>query len=294
MEKPITVRARSAPACSVSLSQGLPDRSSPLREIALLPLRLVYSTYAALLFLLVGFCALWGALLLPGLKRRRRAARMLARAFLRGAGMRLTLRALDRLPSGQCVIVANHASYLDGLVFTAALPPRFGFVIKREMARVPLAGWFLHRIGSEFVERFDRKRGAADALRVLRNATNGDSLVFFPEGTFTPEPGLLKFHTGAFATAARAGCPIVPAVVRGTRAALSPRGDLPRPVGIEVTILPPIVPPPGAPPHSASLLRDQARDAILAVLGEPDLTCCGDSDRPLHTEHARSAPASRS
>ena len=45
---------------------------------------------------------------------------------------------LEHLPQGQCVIVANHASYLDGLVMTAALPPRFGFVIKREMSRVPL------------------------------------------------------------------------------------------------------------------------------------------------------------
>ncbi len=294
MEKPITIRRRFRAPPSTTMPRDLPDPAFRARDVALLPFRLFYSLYATTLFLTVGFSALASALVLPGLHRRRRAARALARAFLRGAGMGLSVDALDRLPQGQCVIVANHASYLDGLVFTAALPARFGFVIKREMARVPLAGWFLHRIGSEFVERFDRKRGAADALRVLRNATNGHSLVFFPEGTFTPEPGLLKFHTGAFATAARAGCPIVPAVVRGTRAALSPRGRLPRPVGIEVTILPPIPPPPGPPAHCASLLRDAARDAILAVLGEPDLTCCDDSDRPLHTERERSAPASRS
>lgn len=264
------------------------------RTLVLLPLRLAYGLYATGLFLLVGLTAALAVLLLPGLQRRRRAARTLARAFLWGAGMKLTVRASEHLPQGQCVIVANHASYLDGLVFTAALPPRFGFVIKREMAAVPLAGWFLHRIGSEFVERFDRKRGAADALRVLRNATNGHSLVFFPEGTFTCEPGLLKFHAGAFTMAARAGCPIVPAVVRGTRAALSPRGNLPRPVRIEVAILPPIPPPPGTPAHSAPLLRERAREAILAVLGEPDLTCFADSARPLHTERARSAPESSS
>src|SRR4029077_17949110 len=112
----------------------------------------------------------------------------------------------------------------DGIVLTAALPPRFGFVIKREMATVPLAGAVLRRLGSEFVERFNRQRGAADARRVLRNASNGHSLVFFPEGTFTRTPGLLKFHTGAFATAMRAGCPVVPAVVRGTRRAFPAEG----------------------------------------------------------------------
>ena len=276
------------------MRQEPPHRPSPLRTHVLLPLRLAYALYATALFLLVGLTVSLAALLLPGLTRRRRAARALARAFLWGAGMKLTVRALDQLPAGQCVIVANHASYLDGLVFTAALPPRFGFVIKREMAGVPLAGWFLHRIGSEFVERFDRKRGAADALRVLRNATNGHSLVFFPEGTFTAEPGLLKFHAGAFTTAARAGCPIVPVVVQGTRSALSPRGNLPRPVRIEVSILPPIPIPPGAPAHNAALLRERAREAILAKLGEPDLTCFADSAHPLHTERARSAPESSS
>ena len=294
MEKPITIDGRLVRPSATPLVADLPHLQAPSRNMALLPFKLVYALYTTILFLLVGLAALLAASLLPRTERRRRAARLLARTFLRCAGMRLTVQDLDRLPQGQCVIVSNHASYLDGLVFTAALPARFGFVIKREMARVPLAGWFLHRIGSEFVERFDSKRGAADALRVLRNASNGHSLVFFPEGTFTPSPGLLKFHTGAFATAVRAACPIVPAVVRGTRAALSPRGELPRPAAVRVAILPPILPPAQAPAHSAALLRDQARAAILAALGEPDLTCCADSAPPLHTEHARSAPASRS
>jgi 1-acyl-sn-glycerol-3-phosphate acyltransferase len=209
--------------------------------------------------------------------------------------MPLTVRGMDRLAPGQCIVVSNHASYLDGLVFTAALPSRFGFVIKREMSAVPLAGLFLRRIGSEFVERFDRNRGAADARRVLRNAASGHSLVFFPEGTFTRTPGLLKFHTGAFVTAARAGCPVIPAVVRGTRAALPPNGNLPRPGRIEVDILPPIHGAPEPPGEiSSAALRDRARQAILLALGEPDLTCCGDTAHPPHTEHARSVPASRS
>src|SRR5690348_11387405 len=199
------------------------------RNVLLAPLRLAYGIYAIAAVLVLASCTLLATLVLPGVHRRRAAARSGARAFLRVAGMRLTVRCLDRLPAGQCVVVSNHASYIDGVVFTAALPPRFGFVIKREMNGVPLAGLLLRRLGSEFVERFNRNRGAADARRVLRNATNGNSLVFFPEGTFTRTPGLLKFHTGAFLIAARAGCPIVPAVVRGTRHALSPQGGLPKP-----------------------------------------------------------------
>jgi 1-acyl-sn-glycerol-3-phosphate acyltransferase len=256
--------------------------------------RAAYAVYAAIAFLALGLAVLLAALILPGMYRRRAAARAVARAFLWLAGMPLTVRGLERLAPGQCIVVANHASYLDGLVFTAALPARFSFVIKREMSAVPLAGLFLRRIGSEFVERFDRNRGAADARRVLRNAASGHSLVFFPEGTFTRTPGLLKFHTGAFVTAARAGCPVIPAVVRGTRTALPPSGGLPRPGRIEIDILPPIEADRQPGEAASAALRDRAREAILLALGEPDLTCSGDTAPPPHTAPARSARASRS
>lgn len=242
-----------------------------MQRILEAPLALAYAVYAYVTFIALALIALVAALAVPGLDRRRATTHAIARTFLRLAGMPLTVRHAERVPEGQCVIVANHASYLDGPVFTAVLPPRFGFVIKREMSRVPLAGALLARIGSQFVDRFDRRRGAADARRVLRTAVNGQSLVFFPEGTFSHQPGLLKFHTGAFATAAHAGCAVVPAVIRGTRAALPSRSMLPRPRPIEVEFLPPILPQAGAPEKAAVELRDRAREAILARLGEPDL-----------------------
>ena len=115
--------------------------------------KFLYGLYAAVLFLVVGLAAILAMVALPGLKRRRWLAREAARAFLRLAGMPLTVEGLERLPAGHCILVANHCSYLDGVVFTAALPPRFGFVIKREMASVPLAGFLLNRIGSQFSRR---------------------------------------------------------------------------------------------------------------------------------------------
>lgn len=259
----------------------------------LLPLQLLWCLYAALVFLALGLAAMLCTLLLPGLAARRAVARAAAGGFLFLTGMPVRLRHPGRLPAGQCVVVANHASYLDGVAFKAALPGRFGFVIKREMDRVPLAGLLLRRIGSEFVERFDRQRGAKDARRVLRTARNGHSLVFFPEGTFTHQPGLLRFHTGAFVAAVRAGCPVVPAVIRGSRTALPPDGRLPRPARVEIVLLPPLLPR-GSSAQDVAELRDRARAAILAELGEPDLTCCGDTAHPPRTARARSARASSS
>jgi 1-acyl-sn-glycerol-3-phosphate acyltransferase len=195
----------------------------------------------------------------------------MSRTLLSFVGMPLVVRNLERIPEGQCVVVANHASYLDGVVMTAALPPRFGFVIKREMEAVPVAGTLLRRLGSEFVERFNRNRGGVDARRVLRTAASGHSLVFFPEGTFGAVPGLGRFHAGAFAIAARAGCPVVPAVVRGTRRALPPRKTWPHPSRIEIEFLEPIVAVSQSPDAAAAELRDRARLAILEELREPDL-----------------------
>ena len=253
------------------------DRRAPWPQVISVPLRLVYGIYAGALFLAVTLTALVGVLLLPTLRLRRATARFAARTFFLLAGMPLGRRGLENLPAGQCVVVANHASYLDGVVMTAALPPRFGFVIKREMNDVPLAGLLLRRIGSEFVERFNRHKGATDARRVIRTAASGHSLVFFPEGTFTNEVGLGKFHTGAFAIAARANCPVVPAVIIGTRTNMPSTRWLPRPGPIQVRFAPSIVPVAATTPDEdpALTLRDRSRAVILAELGEPDL--CGNA-----------------
>ena len=230
----------------------------------------LYGLYVAVLFTTFALAALLVMILLPGLRRRRWLARATSRAFLYLAGMPLTVEGLERLPEGPCVLVSNHASYLDGLVFTAALPPRFGFVIKREMATVPLAGLLLNRIGSQFMARDKAAQTTKDARRVMRSAASGQSIVFFPEGTFSEEPGLLKFHYGAFATAQRAGCPVVPAIIHGSRVALSPRGGLPQPTRLRVEILDAMIPEEFAGSDSVAALCRQARNAILGKLQEPD------------------------
>jgi 1-acyl-sn-glycerol-3-phosphate acyltransferase len=233
-------------------------------------INILYGLYAAVLFICVALLALLIMILLPSLSRRRRVAQAASRLFLRLAGMPLTVVGLERLPQGPCIVVANHASYIDGLVFTAALPPRFEFVIKREMATVPLAGFLLSRIGSQFMARDKAGQTTRDARRIMRSAESGQSMVFFPEGTFSEDPGLLKFHLGAFATAQRAGCPVVPAIIQGSRVALSPRGGWPHPTRLRIEILDPVIPTPQAGSDAVPALCRQARNAILGRLQEPD------------------------
>ena len=226
-----------------------------------------------LLFLAVVVFALLGVILMPTLRLRRGTARIAARMFFAGAGMPIRVRGRQNLPPGQCVVVANHASYLDGVVMTAALPPRFGFVIKREMNDVPVAGLLLRRIGSEFVERFNRHKGATDARRVLRTAASGHSLVFFPEGTFTPEVGLGQIPHRRIRD--RRACGLPGGAGRDPGHAPEHAGD-PHPAApgrhrraLRRSRSSPVQNRGGEDP--ALKLRDASRAAILAQLGEPDL-----------------------
>lgn len=235
-------------------------------------LALPYAIYAVTVFLAIALVVLALLLVLPGLDRRRRTARAGARLALRVMGMPVRVLHPERLPEGPCVVVANHASYLDGVVLFAALPPRFAFVIKREMDAVPLANLLLRRIGAEFVERGRTERGARDVRRLMKAARVGASVVFFPEGTFGREPGLLRFHAGAFVFAMRARLPVAPVALRGTRRALPPQTPLPWPTRIEIEFLPPLAAPEGLEDDAASRsLRDAARAAILERIDEPDL-----------------------
>jgi 1-acyl-sn-glycerol-3-phosphate acyltransferase len=222
--------------------------------------RLLYSAYCIALFTALGLTVLVINLFLPSLRRRRRMAGIFSRAFLRAAGVPFSVEGLDRLPQVPCVVVANHASYIDGLVAAAALPPDFAFVIKKEMVRVPLAGLLLRRLGSQFVERFNRHKGAVDARRVLKLAATGQSLVFFPEGTFNEIRQIGKFLGGAFTAAARSDMPVVAMAIHGTRAVLPPGGLAVHRLPIRVEILEVL---------AAGEARQRSRELIARAVGEP-------------------------
>jgi 1-acyl-sn-glycerol-3-phosphate acyltransferase len=238
------------------------------------PFAIVLGLYAWALFVALGLAIVPVLLLMPSLQRRRALVRSAARAVLKLTCMRVTVRGLDHIVT-PCIVVANHESYLDGVVLQAVLPTSFSFIIKREMASVPLAGTLLRRIGAEFVERQNRQRGAGDARRLMRSAAQGQALAFFPEGTFGAEVGLRRFHIGAFAAAARAQLPVVPIAIRGTRACLPPDHMLPRPGSVDVAVLNMITVPPAGDSaeefERAPRMRDAARAALLAALHIPDL-----------------------
>lgn len=239
------------------------------RHVSSNPLfRLLFGLWAWAVVILFVLPSMVLVILAPGRDRRRTIACASARNMFRLMGVRLMITGLENLPQN-CIVAANHCSYFDGVVAAAALPSRFGFVIKREITKVPLVGWMLARLGSEFVERFDKRGARQDASRIVKRASEGSCIGVFPEGTFVAEPGLRAFHLGGFMAAVRGGLPVVPMVIRGTRHLLPAHVWLPRHVHIEVEVLPAIAPE-ARSGDGARALRDAVRAEILARCGEPD------------------------
>ena len=233
-------------------------------------LRFLYGVYAWLAFVVLVMITIICVLLMPCLQQRRRAVSLCARLSLLVAGVKTDVRGLEKLPSASCIVVANHASYVDGVIVQGFLPTRFSYVIKGEMKNFPLLGFMLRRIGSKFVERFEASGSARDARQLLRAASAGESLAVFPEGTFVREPGLGRFRAGAFAAAIKAGVPVVPVVISGSRHILPAGKILPRHGHLRLDIQNPIEPADAAFASSRDL-ANLARQRILQILDEPDL-----------------------
>jgi 1-acyl-sn-glycerol-3-phosphate acyltransferase len=221
----------------------------------------------------VGACYFLGwaaAMILPRLAWRWAAARLFARTAFRGMGVPLSIEGVENLPRRNAVLVFNHSSYVDALLVAAFVPGEPVFVAKKELAPQRLAGPFLRRLGTAFVDRYEIGTSIADTEAISGLARQGRVLVFFPEGSFTRRPGLSEFYLGAFKIAAEAGKPVIPGILHGTRAMMRSDQWFPRRTPIGITIGDPITP--GGTDFAAILrLREAARAFILAGCGEPDL-----------------------
>ena len=241
-----------------------------LRRLPGTALSAVYAAYLWALFALTAPNVWLIVTVTPGARRRWAAFRRAARLLLRLAGISVTVEGRVELPERPCLVTANHASLLDGLVLAAVLPGPLVFVAAAELANRSITAMFLRRIGVEFVVRTDRAKAAAASESLQAAAGRGTALVFFPEGRMARTPGLQPFRIGAFAIAAEIGAPVVPVTIVGTGSILRGDARFPRHGRIQVIIGDPIsAPEPGW--AGAIELRNDVRAFILRHLGEPDL-----------------------
>lgn len=131
------------------------------------------------------------------------------------AAMRRDWRGAENLPRDRgFVVVANHITLVDPATLTHYLvdngcPPHY--LAKRGVFHIPVLGSLLGRAGQIPVDR-----GAGHATETLDAAAaalaEGKTVVIFPEGTTTKDPGLwpMRGKSGAARLALATGCPVIP------------------------------------------------------------------------------------
>lgn len=176
----------------------------------------------------------------------------------------------ERAKSGPWIFAPNHSSYLDILVILGFLPAEVRFVSKGEIREMPFISTIAKRSGQFAFNRADPHARIRQAEEVNAALLDGESVVIFPEGTFTQMAGIRPFQLGAFKAAVDTQRPICPVSVRGARQVLRDKTILPRPGRVTVTFNSPIMPDPAAGNdwHEIVRLRDATREAIARNSGE--------------------------
>ena len=129
----------------------------------------------------------------------------------------------ENFPGRNCMVVANHLSWIDHLLLWSILPhePRLYLVGASQSVSSPFKAWLMRTFGGIIAfERGARWVGKDTLKKPLQALESGASLLLFPEGNVGPKEGELKSLTsgiGHFVLLAPEGCPILPIALSGVQ-----------------------------------------------------------------------------
>lgn len=144
-----------------------------------------------------------------------------ARTIVWGAralcGVTCRLEGAEHVPDGPALIAARHESAFDAFIWLLVLP-RCTYVVKQELARIPLLGKVIRAAGMIAV---DRGAGAPALRRMAADVETalaaGFQVVIFPEGTRVAPDAPVVLQPGIALLAARLDVPIHPAATDSGR-----------------------------------------------------------------------------
>ena len=132
---------------------------------------------------------------------------LLARIF---CGIRYEIRGKEHINNTPVLYASKHQSAWDTVIFWMLLA-KPAFVLKRELLRIPLWGWYLWRMNMIAIDRLAGGAGLKDMIRQAK-ATIADSrpIIIFPEGTRTKPGDAPNYHPGIIALYSQLKVPVVP------------------------------------------------------------------------------------
>jgi 1-acyl-sn-glycerol-3-phosphate acyltransferase len=168
------------------------------------------------------------------------ATRTWAQSLNLAAGIRVRLHNPERISREVGAVYAcNHVSWADVFALAAALP-RYSFIAKSELRRIPLFGYGAETAGIVFLDRDNRKAAFESYKLAAKEVQRGRSVIVFPEGTRGRDYHLRPFKKGPFVLAIAAQSAIIPTIVHGGREIMAKGSFRIRPGVIDVYFLDPI------------------------------------------------------
>jgi len=191
-------------------------------------------------------CSAAGIVWLLFSPRNRQTLYVFGRVFCRGLtrmmGWRVAVENRDRLEAFRpCVIIGNHQSFLDVVIFGSVFPRRTVSAGKREIGKIPIFGWFYRLSGNLIIDRGDARQ-ARDSLQAAAQAMRVEKIAvwFMPEGHRNTGAELLPFKSGAFRLAIAAQVPIIPIVAEPLEVIVDTKRHLARRDTLRVRVLEPV------------------------------------------------------
>lgn len=144
--------------------------------------------------------------------------------MLRITGSRIKVEGLHHIEGrGPYIIMSNHRSHVDTPLLIEGLPFLFGFIVKKELMRIPIFAAGMRGIGCVAVSRGGSKKDYDVLDDVARQVASGKNILIFPEGTRAPTERFLPFKKGGAVLAIKAGVPVLPVAVSGTNRVIPAR-----------------------------------------------------------------------
>ena len=213
---------------------------------------LIFPLYIPFFFLIVCMTTFFFGIIvitlafIPGVDPKRNIGNWIGRFWswmnLGLSGTTVHLKGRSKIDTSRSyVVMSNHQSHFDVWALIAYLPLQLRWVMKIELRSIPIFGLGCEKLGMIYVDRGDSAK-SRESLEVAKDKINaGASVVFFPEGTRSPDGLIHEFKKGGFVMALVTETPILPITINGSRFSLPKNMPLlMKPGDIEIIIHDPV------------------------------------------------------
>jgi 1-acyl-sn-glycerol-3-phosphate acyltransferase len=131
---------------------------------------------------------------------------------------RLRTKGLENIPDkGAVIIVANHVSFVDALIITAACRRPIQFVMDHNIFKTPVLAWVFRQMKAIPIAGAKEDPAMMEQAfeRMKKALADGEAICVFPEGKLTANGEMSAFRPGIERIVNETGAPVVPIALRG-------------------------------------------------------------------------------